>query len=301
VGIPERGRGQFIAAAAAGFAAFALVGLFSSLVPGFIGGVIHQDSHAVQGAVVFLIYEVILREIPELHGDEPVLDLLSSSVHSNIDTCLQIMQHQIDLSAVQAPAASLEYARRRAQRGTPLTALLRAYRLGHTCFSDWLLKELARQADDAQMITAATLGMSKIVAGYVDQTSEEIVAAYARERERWLRNRSAARAGRIRDLLSGQRMNVSATEATLGYRLRQYHVGLVCWAGDATSPVDNITRLEHAISHVAGKAACAGDPVFLPRDESSAWAWLPLGIRDTFDAAAASTAGLPAKTWRSGS
>jgi hypothetical protein len=93
VGIPERGRGQFIAAAAAGFAAFALVGLFSSLVPGFIGGVIHQDSHAVQGAVVFLIYEVILREIPELHGDEPVLDLLSSSVHSNIGTCLQIMQH----------------------------------------------------------------------------------------------------------------------------------------------------------------------------------------------------------------
>jgi DNA-binding PucR family transcriptional regulator len=238
------------------------------------------------------VYEVILREIPELHDDKAVLALLSSSVHSNVGTCLQIMQHQIDLSKVQAPAASLEYARRRAQRGTPLTALLRAYRLGHTCFSDWLLKELARQADDAQMITAATLGMSRIVAGYVDQTSEEIVAAYTRERERWLRSRSAARAACIRDLLSGQRINVSATEATLGYRLRQYHVGLVCWAGDATAGVDNITRLEHAIGHVAGKAACSGDPVFLPRDESSAWAWLPLGIRDTFDAAAPSTAGV---------
>jgi PucR C-terminal helix-turn-helix domain len=224
------------------------------------------------------VYEVILREIPELHDDQPVLALLASSVHSNVGTCLQIMQHQIELSAVQAPAASLEYARRRAQRGTPLTALLRAYRLGHTCFSDWLLRELARQADDAQMITAATLGMSKIVAGYVDQTSEEIVAAYTRERERWLRNRSAARAARIRDLLSGQRINVSATETTLGYRLRQYHVGLVCWAGDATAAVDNITRLEHAISHVAGKAACVGEPVFLPHDESSAWAWLPRAV-----------------------
>jgi DNA-binding PucR family transcriptional regulator len=238
------------------------------------------------------VYEVILRDIPELHDDQAVLALLASSVHSNIDTCLQIMQHQIDLSTVQAPAAALEYARRRAQRGTPLTALLRAYRLGHTCFSDWLLKELARQADDAQMITAATLGMSGIVAGYVDQTSEEIVAAYTREREHWLRNRSAARAARIRELLSGQRINVSATETTLGYRLRQYHVGLVCWADDAAAAVDNITRLEHAINHVAGQAACGGDPVFLPRDESSAWAWLPLGIRDTFDAAAASTAGL---------
>ena len=129
------------------------------------------------------VYEVILREIPELRDDKPVLALLASSVHSNVGTCLQIMQHQIDLSAVQAPAAALEYARRRAQRGTPLTALLRAYRLGHTCFPGWLLGELAPQTDDAQMITAATLAMSTIVAGYVDQTSEEIVAAYTQERE----------------------------------------------------------------------------------------------------------------------
>jgi hypothetical protein len=235
------------------------------------------------------VYEVVLREIPELRDDKPVLALLSSSVHSNVGTCLQILQHQIELSAVCAPAASLEYARRRAQRGTPLTALLRTYRLGHTCFSDWLLKELARQSDDAGTITAATLSMSRIVAGYVDQTSEEIVAAYTRERERWLRNRGAARAARIRELLSGERVNVSATEATLGYRLRQYHVGLVCWAGDATAAVDNVSRLEHAISLVAAKVAGVGDPVFLPRDESSAWAWLPLGIRDSLDVAAAST------------
>ncbi len=255
-----------------------------------VAATVSRQVAAVSGDV----YEVILREIPELHDDQAVLALLASSVHSNVGTCLQIMQHQIDLSGVRAPAASLEYARRRAQRGTPLTALLRAYRLGHTCFSDWVLRELARQTDDAPLLTAATLGMSRIVAGYVDQTSEEIVAAYTRERENWLRNRSAARAARIRDLLSGRRVNVGATEAVLGYRLRQYHLGLVCWADEveAADALDTITRLEHATGHVAGKAACAGEPVFLPRDERSAWAWLPLGIRDTFDAAAASTADL---------
>lgn len=58
LGIPERGRGQFFAAAVAVFAAFALLGLFSSVVPGFIGGVLHQGSHAVQGAAVFGLFAV---------------------------------------------------------------------------------------------------------------------------------------------------------------------------------------------------------------------------------------------------
>jgi DNA-binding PucR family transcriptional regulator len=240
------------------------------------------------------VYETIVREIPQLREDKPVLALLASSVDGNVETCLQIVQYRIDLDAVQAPAAAVEYARRLAQRGTPLTALLRAYRVGHACFADWLFKELAQQAHDAEMISAATLTMFKIVAGYIDQVSEQMVAAYAEERENWLRNRSAARAARIRDLLSGERVDASAAEATLGYRLRQYHVGLVCWVGDAASTADEITRLERAISHVASRAALEGDPLFLPRDESSAWAWLPLGIRDTFDSAAADTADMDA-------
>ena len=240
------------------------------------------------------VYETILREIPQLREDKPVLALLASSVDSNVETCLQIVQHRIDLGAVPAPAAAVEYARRLAQRGTPLTALLRAYRVGHTCFADWLFKELAQQAHDAEMISAAALSMSRIVAGYIDQISEQMVTAYAEERENWLRNRSAARAARIRDLLSGERVDVSVAETTLGYRLRQYHVGLVCWVGDAASTADEITRLERAISHVASRAALEGDPLFLPRDESSAWAWLPLGIRDTFDPAAAKTADMDA-------
>jgi DNA-binding PucR family transcriptional regulator len=248
-----------------------------------VAAAVARRADAVSGDV----YEAILQQIPQLRDDKPVLTLLASSVDSNVDTCLQIMQHRIDLAAVRAPAAATEYARRLAQRGTPLTALLRAYRLGHTCFSDWLIRELARQARDAEMLSAATLGMSRVVAGYIDQTSEEMVDAYAQARENWLRKRSAARAARIADLLAGGRIDVGATEATLGYRLRQYHVGLVCWVGDTVSAADEISRLEQAVGCVAGKAVCLGDPVFLPRDETSAWAWLPMGIRDTFDPAAA--------------
>ena len=56
LGIPERSRGRFIAAAVAGFAAFSLLGLFAALAPAFLGSVLHEDNHAVQGAVVFLLF-----------------------------------------------------------------------------------------------------------------------------------------------------------------------------------------------------------------------------------------------------
>src|SRR5258708_28379352 len=124
------------------------------------------------------VEEVIRGEIPQLRDDELVLALHASSVRSNVDTCLQIMQHRIDLAAVHAPAAALEYARRLAQRATPLTALLRAYRLWHAWFSRYLVKELVRPAADPPMITANTLSMSQIAACYIHPTTEKKSAAY---------------------------------------------------------------------------------------------------------------------------
>jgi MFS family permease len=55
LGVPEVGRDEFVAAGVAGFASFSLLGLFSALAPTFLGRVLHEDSHAVQGAVVFLL------------------------------------------------------------------------------------------------------------------------------------------------------------------------------------------------------------------------------------------------------
>jgi MFS family permease len=56
LGIPEAGKAEFVAAGIAGFAAFSLLGLFSSLVPTFLSGVLHDTSHAAAGAVVFLAF-----------------------------------------------------------------------------------------------------------------------------------------------------------------------------------------------------------------------------------------------------
>jgi MFS family permease len=55
---PDAGKSEFLAAGLAAFASFSLLGIFSALAPAFLSGVLHQQSHAVAGAVVFLIFGI---------------------------------------------------------------------------------------------------------------------------------------------------------------------------------------------------------------------------------------------------
>jgi hypothetical protein len=235
------------------------------------------------------IYQLIVREIPQLRGDGRVMALLEASVGENVTTALHVMQHGIDLENVHSPAAAEEYARRLAQRGVPIAALLRAYRIGATLFQDWCLEELGRRTDNASVISAAGLRIADVLAAYIDRVSEELVSAYEAEKENWLRNLSAVRGARVRTLLSGDRIDLESSEAILGYRLRQHHVGVVCWAGQAEAGGGALARLEQATVELARHMGCEGRPIFLPQDETSAWAWLPLGARDTFPIQVAST------------
>jgi DNA-binding PucR family transcriptional regulator len=173
--------------------------------------------------------------------------------------------------------------------GVPIAALLRAYRLGSARFQDWCLQELGRQTDNASIVSAAGLRIAEITAIYIDRVSEELVSAYEAEKENWLRNLSAARAARVRALLNGERVDVDSSEAILGYRLRQHHIGVVCWLGEAEPGGGALARLEHATAEVARRAECEERPIFLPQDESSAWAWLPLGSSDSFAVGAVRT------------
>jgi MFS family permease len=58
LGYPDVGRNEFLAAGVAAFASFSLLGIFSALAPTFLGTVLHQHSHAVAGAVVFMIFAI---------------------------------------------------------------------------------------------------------------------------------------------------------------------------------------------------------------------------------------------------
>lgn len=237
------------------------------------------------------IYGLIVREIPQLRGDMRVLTLLEASVGENVATLLHVIQHGIELENVHAPAAAEEYARRLAQRGVPVAALLRAYRIGSARFEDWCLQELGRRSDDAAVVSAAGLRIARILAAYIDQVSEELVSAYESEKENWLRNQSVARAARVRALLKGEQVDVSSSEAILGYRLRQHHLGVVTWITKAPAGGDALGLLERATAEMAAEGHCDGRPMFVPQDEFCAWAWIPLGAQCDIDLPTMSSTG----------
>jgi MFS family permease len=54
--IPAQGRDEFIAAGVAAFAAYALNGLFASLVPGFTTAMLHHANYAVAGGVTCVFF-----------------------------------------------------------------------------------------------------------------------------------------------------------------------------------------------------------------------------------------------------
>jgi hypothetical protein len=49
------------------------------------------------------IYELIVREIPQLRGDQRVLTLLEASVGENVATLVHVLLHGIELEQVHAP------------------------------------------------------------------------------------------------------------------------------------------------------------------------------------------------------
>lgn len=218
----------------------------------------------------------ILDEEPELGGDAALVASLRASVLDNVSTVLRVFEVRPDPRTVRAPAAAVDYARRLAQHGVPISALLRTYRLGQAAFQQAVLTEIARAEVDSATVAAAADELSGVAFAYVDRISEEVVAAYQQEHDDWMRNRMAARSARVTALLGDTAADLAEVEKTLNYRLAQAHVALVAWTTTGASTVDRLARVERAIADISQRLESARAPLTVVRDESTVWAWLPL-------------------------
>ena len=215
-------------------------------------------------------------EIAPLQHDDPMRNLLATSTDESVAAALYVLEQGVDPRLLGAPPAAISYARRLAQRGIPVSALLRAYRLGHSAFIEVVLSELAADPASSRADTAAaSVHMLRVSTAYVDSVSELLVAAYEEEREAWTQHHSIVRAARINALLDGAPVDLAGAETALGYRLGQTHLAALVWFDPpAHEPGEQLRLLERVSA--AAAAVHGGQHVFLPTDESSAAVWIGL-------------------------
>ncbi|MGV0624926.1 PucR family transcriptional regulator [Mycolicibacter minnesotensis] len=221
-----------------------------------------------------IIEDQVGRESPELITDSPLLALLHETVAANVDTYFSAIRHNIPVAEVTAPAVALEHARRLAQRGVPVNALVRGYRLGHSVALQVVIEEIRSCELDPELALNVLGTMSTLMFGYIDEMSQQVVAVYQAERERWLDSRNAVRALRVREILADESQDVDAMTTAIRYPLRRTHLALVVWYPDAGG--DRLAAAEGFVKHLAESLAVQGAPLFVPADSATGWAWLPL-------------------------
>jgi DNA-binding PucR family transcriptional regulator len=220
--------------------------------------------------------ESLEEQIPELRGDERIMELLGPSVEGNVDAILRALRYDIAVERVEAPTAALEYARRLAQHGVPVNALVRAYRLGQRLMNELVFTEVRALDISEQMRYAVIEAITATLFEYIDWISQQVVAAYEDERERWLENQNSVRALRVREILAATKaIDVDATSESIRYPLRWHHLALVVWYQEASTDGQELAGLQRFLRELGEAAGAGAGSLFVAADRTCGWGWLP--------------------------
>ncbi|MFI5551948.1 SpoIIE family protein phosphatase [Streptomyces sp. NPDC051738] len=135
------------------------------------------------------VEECLRRELPELWEDADIARMTTDNITEHVLVAMAGLEHGIEPTRIDPPAADIARVRRLARHGTPVSAMLRGHRLAQGIALDRLLAELPRLTSDPELIGAAARKVIAVTTGYVDRTSEQGVVAYQEERHRRLRGR----------------------------------------------------------------------------------------------------------------
>ena len=219
------------------------------------------------------IQQTLVTEIAELRGDAQLLQLLRDSVDGNVATVLSAIRHAIPIENVELPTAALEHARRLAQRGVTVNALVRAYRLGHKAVLDVVLDEIRASNLEPPLSLDVFSQISEITFGYIDWITQQVVNTYQGERDRWMENRNSLRALRVRELLDGADLDIDAVTTAIRYPLRRVHLAVVAWR-DEDEDGDDLASMERFVQQLAESAGARECSLFTPVDRLTGWAWI---------------------------
>lgn len=232
-----------------------------------------------------LVYDYLASKITELGAEPALLDLLRASIEGNVETVLHALQHGISSDNLEPPTAAFEYARRLAQRGISVNALVRAYRLGQ----QRMLQSIYDFVIDDEILPAALMPavyqhLVDRVSEYIDWISQEVAEVYEQERESWLANRTTARETYVRRIIEGESVDTDSAERILGYRLGLRHVAVIAWIHHSDPDAsDRLGRFTAAIRDLAVVLGSQRPCLIIGRDQDTAWGWIPVPADWTFD------------------
>lgn len=221
------------------------------------------------------IIERLTSEIDELADDQIIIEHLESGAEHNLAVTLQVVRQGVDVDHLPPSGPADDLARVLAQRGTPITVLEHAYRLYQDCIVRWYLEELATRSGNAATAARAALNITTRVADHINVIAQHQLSTYEAERDAWRLQRSTSRSACIGQILAGEPINLVAAESALGYRLSQWHLGVILWVEPSARQDVEVTGLGRAVTLLAEALQAQGEPLLEPRDECLAWAWLP--------------------------
>lgn len=226
-------------------------------------------------------------QIRALDHDIRMGDLLHASITENVVAAVHFLERGGDEDDVGPPSAALAYARALAQRDVPLSALIRAYRIGHGRFVDEAMAVLATRSPELTLPAAMELVHRS--ARWIDRVCDQVGVAYEQERDRWVSSRSGLRQHWVNEVLAGAPLDIGRVEEALDYRMDCWHVAAVMWPDRAVATRDVATLFDQARSAIAAQLAAGGQSLMVPTDEREARLWWKAGGR-TLDPARVITA-----------
>lgn len=181
------------------------------------------------------------------------------TIRACLEAALLVIEHEPDLDGMQiVPPAALIQARKVAQTGLTLTAVLRRYLGGYGLFWDFLLEEIHRaemtEEERAKLLRAASTRLSSAAA----QIMPVVAATHAQETTRGAQSREERTSAIAQALLGGAPVDTSE----LDYDVDADHVGVIATGPDAMRTVQTLAIKQNR-------------PLLrVPRCDGTVWAWL---------------------------
>ncbi|MGY1870289.1 MULTISPECIES: PucR family transcriptional regulator [Nocardia] len=217
--------------------------------------------------------------IPEFRHDDEVRQLMIASTASNLAAILDMLTLSISRDDITVPPAAAEYARRFAQHGMSLEALLRAYRLGEHMFMQGAISLLRDSHASADLALETAGRIALLVNAYIDRVIEGVIDIYESERRRWDARSDSTRAAQIRAVLDTEDLDLASAEQMLTASLRGWHMAAIIWVRKpAASSADLLRAGAAMLTTATGK-----EPLTVVIDEQNCWAWISSSGKPSLD------------------